>query len=97
MFKRTFCLTLSVVLTVLVGIFALVLISSVAEESGFSSGELFVFAFKDGVLFGEALGRKVSLSFVPIFNVAQRLQPLAILLPPIVQLVLRYIINPEWF
>lgn len=96
MFKRSFWLTFSTVLTVLVGIFAMVLVSSAAEESGFSSGELFVFAFKDGVLFGEALGKKISLSCVPLFEAAHKLQPLAVLLPPWLQLVLRYIVNPVW-
>lgn len=81
----------------LIGIFAMVLVSSVAEESGFSSGELFVFAFKDGVLLGEVLGKKISLSFVLLFEAAHKLQPLAVLLPPWLQLVLRYIINQAWF
>lgn len=94
MFKRAFGFTLSAALTVLAGLFAAMLISSAAEASGFSSGEFLLLGFSDGVLFGEALGEKFSVDFTPALFLAQKLEPLAVLLPPWYQLLLRYIVNP---
>ena len=93
-FMRSFGLTLSVALIALSGVFAAGLISAAAESSGFSSGEFLLFGFKDGVLFGEALGKRFSLNFAPAAFVAEKLQPLAVFLPPWYQLLLRYIVNP---
>ena len=88
-FMRSFGLTLSVVLIALSGVFAAALISAAAESSGFSSGEFLLFGFSDGVLFGEALGEKFSFDFAPAAALTQKLQPLAVLLPPWWQLLLR--------
>ncbi len=93
-FMRSFGLTFSVVLIVLSGAFASVLISAAAESSGFSSGEFLLLGFKNGVLFGEAFGEKFSLDFAPAAALAQKLQPLAVLLPPWYQLLLRYLVKP---
>ena len=87
-------LTFAVASILIAGLSAAVLVSSAAETSGFSSGEFLLFGFKDGVLFGEALGKKFSLNFAPAAFVAEKLQPLAVFLPPWYQLLLRYIVNP---
>ena len=87
-------LTFAVAFILIAGLSAAVLVSSAAETSGFSSGEFLLFGFKDGALFGEALGKKFSLHFAPAAFVAEKLQPLAVFLPPWYQLLLRYIVNP---
>lgn len=88
-FMRSFGLTLSVALIALSGVFAAGLISAAAESSGFSSGELLFIGFEDKILFGEALGQRFALDFAPALAFMQKLQPLAVLLPPRWQLLLR--------
>lgn len=88
-FMRSFGLTLSVALIALSGVFAAGLISAAAESSGFSSGELLFIGFEDKILFGEALGQRFALDFAPALAFMQKLQPLAVLLPPRWQILLR--------
>ena len=88
-FKRAFGFTLSAAVTAICGVCAAALVSAAAETSGFSSGELLLLGFRDGVLFGEVLGEKFSVDFAPAAALVQKLQPLAVLLPPPLQLLIR--------
>ena len=87
-------LTFAVAFILIAGLSAAVLVSSAAESSGFSSGELLFIGFEDKILFGEALGQRFALDFAPALALMQKLQPLTVLLPPWYQLLLRYIVNP---
>lgn len=93
-FKRSFWITLAWAAAIICGTAAAAAVSAAAQRSGFSSGEFFVFAFDKGALFGEVFGSRFSFDFSPAIAAARRLEPLAVLLPPWYQLLLRFIISP---
>lgn len=85
-FKRAFGIAFSVIILLLVLIFAFELTNRIIVKSGFSSGEIFDFEFKDNVFSGEVFGRKFSADFSPFFSFLPNLRFLLFLLPPFIRL-----------
>ena len=90
-FRRSFFLTLSIIVLFLVLIFAFELINLNISESGFSSGEVFVFSFDEGVFSGEFFGRKFSFDFSVFGKILPVFGYFFVLLPPFLQLLLRFL------
>ena len=90
-FKRAFFITLSSVFLVLLLVFAFELINRSTEKSGFSSGEVFVFSFDEGVFSGEFFGRKFSFDFSAFGKILSLFGYFFVLLPPFLQLLLRFL------
>lgn len=72
-------------------IFAFELINLNISESGFSSGEVFVFSFDEGVFSGEFFGRKFSFDFSVFGKILSVFGYFFVLLPPFLQLLLRFL------
>ena len=85
-FKRAFGIAFSVIILLLALIFAFELTNRIIVKSGFSSGEIFDFEFKDNVFSGEFFGQKFYADLSPFFSFLPNLRFLLFLLPPFVRL-----------
>ena len=92
-FRRAFWLTLSVTVLFFVLIFALVLISDIASQNGFSSGETLSASMEGGKMSIELLGERFYFDFSPVISAAESLRNFVVLLPPLSQIALRFLVK----
>lgn len=85
-FKRAFIISLSGILLFLLLVFSFEFINQTVSESGFSSGEVLLFEFRENIFSGEILGKKFSADFSAITEFLPKLRFLQILIPPVIRL-----------
>ena len=90
-FRRALFLTLAVTVLVLTAVLAFSLINENIAKSGFSSGEVLVFKFDEGVFSGEIMGQKFAADISPLLGAFPMLENLTLLLSPCSRLLIRVI------
>ncbi|MBQ7874268.1 MAG: hypothetical protein IJ306_03780 [Oscillospiraceae bacterium] len=91
-FGRALFVTLAAIILVLTAVLAFELINESISKSGFSSGEVLVFQYEEGVFSGEIMGREFSADISPLLGALPVLENFALLLSPCSQLLLRFLI-----
>lgn len=90
-FRRAFWLTFSVTVLILILIFALVLISDIALQNGFSTGEALFLEAENGKINFEFLGESFSFDISSLLSAGSSLKNFVVLLPPLSQLAARFL------
>lgn len=88
---RIFAVWLIVLVSVLTLMLGFEFVNKTVAKSGFSSGEVFEFSEKGGIIEGEILGRSFSADISPVVPILPYADNLLLLLPPYAQLFLRCI------
>lgn len=88
-YARIFCIWLIFVFSAVVLLLGFELVNGVIAESGFSSGEVFVFSEAEGIIEGEFFGRSFNGDFSAAGEFLHWADNLALLLPPYFQFFLR--------
>ena len=92
-FRRAFGITFSSLVLFFVLVFGLVLVSDIALENGFSSGEaLYLELLEDKIIF-EILGESFLFDISPVSSVLISIRNFVVLLPPYLQFAARFLVN----